>query len=116
MPPVLRLDLLVLPVLLDLRQDPRPALLVLVLPVLPGPRPVPVDEQAGRKSYPAAVNRPQGTYEVQLPPGKYRLSLLVPPKDFDQSKGGSMPPPVGGGEGGPEFEFKGDTVQDISVP
>jgi hypothetical protein len=77
---------------------------------------IPVDLQAGRKSFAATVNRPEGTYEVHLPPGKYRLSLLVPPKDYDQSKGGSLPPPGGGGEGGPEFEFKSDTVQDITVP
>ncbi len=77
---------------------------------------IPVDAQAGRKSYPATVNRPQGSYEVQLPAGKYRVSLLVPPKNFDMSQGQFMPPPIGGGENGPEYEFQSDTVQDITVP
>src|SRR5262249_50702396 len=77
---------------------------------------IPVDQEEGRKSYPATLNRPQGTYELELPAGKYRVSLFVPPKNFDQTKGEFIPPPVGSGQSGPEFEFKKDTVQDITVP
>jgi hypothetical protein len=77
---------------------------------------IPVDQQAGRRSYSATLNRPQGTYEVSLPTGKYRISLFVPPKDYDMSKPEFALPPGRPAENGPEFEFKSDTVQDITVP
>src|SRR5262245_51253085 len=77
---------------------------------------IPLNPQAGRKSYAATLNRPQGSYEVVLPAGKYRVSLFVPPKDFDMSKPEFTPPPVGAAENGPEYEFTKDTVQDITIP
>ena len=77
---------------------------------------VPLDPQAGRKSYSATLNRPQGTYDVQLPAGKYRVSLFVPPTNSDMSKPEFVPPPVGAAENGPEYEFTKDTVQDINIP
>ena len=79
---------------------------------------VPVEPADGKgRSYVATIDRPHGTYEVELPPGKYRLALFVPPKDYDPSNPQFAPPPgTRSGGGGLEFEFTSDTKQDIDVP
>jgi hypothetical protein len=62
------------------------------------------DEQAeGVKSHSAKFNQETGTYSVDLPPGKYKVTVSV-----------AMPPKTPGGPQAPTPPFKPDTVYDLT--
>jgi hypothetical protein len=70
----------------------------------------------GGQSYPAKFVFADGTYSVELPAGKYRVNVFIPPKNFDPGKPGSMPPPVSGRDGeGEVFDLSSSQVLDLNI-
>jgi hypothetical protein len=71
--------------------------------------------EEGGKRYSATIDMATGAYSVEMPEGRYRATVFIPPKD--PSKPGSAPPPTGGPAGGEVYEFKAPSATiDIPVP
>src|SRR5438128_1999530 len=55
------------------------------------------EAQGAERSYPAKFTHATGTYEVQLPAGKYNVSVSVLPPTQKGQKNPPKPPPPGAG-------------------
>src|SRR5262249_43142722 len=68
------------------------------------------------RTYSATIDHAAGTYEVELRPGQYYISVFVPPPPGPDGKPPRVPKPGGLSADRTEFEFKSSTTHDITVP
>ena len=64
----------------------------------------------------ARVNNAAGTFEVDLPTGRYRANLFVMPENVKAGDPKNSPPPPGKAESGQVYEITKATQIDIPLP
>src|SRR5262245_58780036 len=64
----------------------------------------------------AKIDNEAGTYEVDLTPGRYRVSLFVPPENFQAGDRRLLPPPTGGAGGDEVYDLTTSKTLDLPVP